>query len=207
MNKKFLYIVLVSILSVSIQSATLKSQILLTPKIGWTIPSTTPTFGKYEIDSKNGILLGLEARDRSEIIYFNPGLYFLYNRMDINQLTSNNINEPKLYLHNTETLWMKFNLGMALNLIKNSKGIQVHIRNGISCGVLIKKPDFKNLSSLSDNYRNLFIEYHIGIGLDLQRVIINADYHLSFVRRIAHADFVENTFTINVGYLLQNKKL
>ena len=207
MNKKYLYIALVITLSVFTQNSILISQIHLIPKIGWTYPTPAPTVGKFEIDSKNGILMGLEARDRSKIIYFNPGLYFLYNRMDINQLDSNNVNEPKLNLHNTETLWMKLNMGMALNLIKNSRGIQVHIRNGISSGILIKKPDFKNLSSLSDSYRKLFIEYHIGIGLDLQRVIINADYHLSFVRRIAHADFVENTFTINIGYLLQNKKL
>lgn len=204
MKSIFRYIALITLYALLAHTSLLLGQTKVIPKVGWTIPSLAPTLDTYEYDSKNGILAGIELRNKGQNIYFNPGVYFLYNKIDINQLTSGG-SAHKLRLHRTESLWMKVNMGMAVNLFKTEGANRIHFRNGISGGVLLKRPDFKSISALSDNYRKLFIEYHAGMGVDLNQVIINMDYHISLVRRIGNADFVENTFSFNFGYLLQRQ--
>lgn len=204
MNSIYRHILLITLYTLIAHSSHLMGQSKVIPKIGWTIPSTPPTLDDYEYDSKNGTLVGIELRTRGQNVYFNPGVYFLYNKIGINQVPPV-IGSDKVELHDTESLWMKVNMGMAVNLLKTKGSTNVHLRNGISGGLLLKRPDFKSISTLSDNYRKLFIEYHAGIGIDLNRVIVNMDYHISLVRRIGKADFVENTFSLNIGYLLRGQ--
>jgi hypothetical protein len=180
----------------------LSAQAYFVPKAGWTIPSKAPVLDSFKLDSKQGLLLGLELRSGRKSIYFNPAIYAVYNKIDVFEINPLDSTQSPIFLQNTSVVWLKTKLGGTAELFGNYEIFNLHLRGGLSPGVLIIKPDFKENQLLNNSYRDLFIEFHFGIGIDFKKIILDLDYHLSLVRRVNSSDIVENTVVLNLGYMI-----
>lgn len=179
------------------------AQGFLMPKVGWITTLKPPTVDTFVVDSRQGVMYGMELRSGQKSIYFNPGLFAEYNNIDVYYKGGPSSSEGGEVLLKTRSLWLKLKVGVGANIYNKDDYFKVHLRGALSPALLIVRPYFKGIEPITTNYRKIFIENHFGFGIDLGKFALDFDYHIMLVRKIHKSDIVENTFMISFGYALR----
>ncbi len=175
------------------------AQAYFVPKVGLKMPLADPSIGPYLVDNKQGAMAGVELRSGRRSICFNPGLMVYHHRIFLFEKVAGADESP---VHETHVTWIKTRLGVQANVSGNGLGSMVHLRGALSPVFALEDPDLEGFDLVDENYRWGYMEFHLGTGIDLGRVVVDVDYQLSLVRNIHTSDIVENNVTLQLGILL-----
>jgi hypothetical protein len=179
----------------------LSSQSFLIPKVGVSLPTTNPTISGVEINSENGLAIGVEYQLNSGTVRFNPGIYLVRNNADLFSIDTLNSGEvQRTFVSKTNHRMIKLFLGAEAYLYKIGDNTLLNLRAGLTPTFKVGTPDYGSSDLDPDVQRGTNIELWTGLGLELGRMHIDFDYNLSLIKGFRDANMVLNAFTLTLGY-------
>jgi hypothetical protein len=191
---------IISILIFSV-SFGIQAQSNLIPKIGFNLPTTSPIIGDIEVDNRRGFTLGLDLLAGGDKVFFNPGVHFTSNRVHLSRVDTNDLSQPAELLAKTTHYSVKIFLGAQAELWEFGRDNNIHLRGAFVPVFKAGSPDYEG-TGLEDIRKTLNLEFLLGVGFDISKIIIDFDYNLSLLKEYRDADIVKNAFTIGIGFKL-----
>jgi hypothetical protein len=200
--KTQILVVFIFIAGFHIGPQSLSGQSYFIPKIGVSLPNTSPAIGDIEINSENGLTFGLEYQYKSNKVNFNPGIYFARNNADLFQLDTIQGEVNRNFIGKTNHKIIKVVLGGEALLTNLGSNGQLNLRAAFVPTFKLGSPDYGDSGLDPDVQRGGNLEFLLGFGVDISRFVFDFDYNLSMLKAFRGADIVQNGFTISVGYKL-----